>query len=65
MIPSEVPDRCRELALCITEGSRGWGLAGGGAIEVGTDDREDDDGGWRIRDFERVAIGVRTTKIAS
>ena len=55
---SEVPDRWRVLALCIAEGGRGWALAGGGAIEVDADDREDDEGGKRTRDFERVAIAA-------
>ena len=53
---SEVPDRCRVLALCSTEGGRDWVLVCGGPIEVCTDDKEVDDEGKRTRDFDRVAI---------
>ena len=42
--------------MWITEGGRGWALVRGGPIEVDADDREDDDGGTRTRDFERVVI---------
>ena len=55
---SEVPDRWSVLALWITEGCREWTLAGGGAIEVDAEDREDDGGGTRTRDFERVVIAI-------
>lgn len=42
-----------------TESGRGWVLAGGGAVRVDVDDRDDnDDGGTRTRDFERVAIAA-------
>jgi len=34
-------------------------------MEVDVDDREDDDGGMRTRDFERVVIAVGRMKIAS
>jgi len=34
-------------------------------MEVEADDREDDDGGTRTRDFERVVIAVGRMRIAS